>query len=189
MARRLRTASTPSSPLASPASPAASLASPRRTLSNSRSLPDATQKALLEILVGEEREAFFARPFQVYDRNPFLFGEKGSAFREKVHKRVKYLEESRKGKKQLFAVKCVELGVELPLAFFASPPAIEFLPSELDLPRSSRGSETMTSRFGPGTVRLTLGDPAWSCFSYQLALSFGSASDERRRQQQRRRRQ
>ena len=41
------------------------------------------------------------------------------------------------------------------------PAAIDFLPSELD---SSRGSGRMTSRFGPGTFGLTLGDPVWVAF-------------------------
>jgi hypothetical protein len=148
----------------------ASLSSPRRSLTNSSSLPDEVETALLEILVGNQREAHLARPFQVYDRNTALFGEKNTPLRRKVHRRIKYLEQTRKDRYDKFVKKCREHGVQVDGSASDDetenniqllPAAIDFLPSELD---SSRGSGRMTSRFGPGTIRLTLGDPVWAAF-------------------------
>jgi hypothetical protein len=152
MASRLRRSSAQSaSSFASPSSSTASISSPRKALTNSKSLPDANEKALLEILVGSEveREPHFARPCQTYDQNPDLFGPKGSDFRVKVHKRLKYLEKSRIKKGSLFYTRCLELGVQSPAESRpAVPTTVDFFASELD----SSQSGSMTDRFGPGKI-------------------------------------
>ena len=60
---------------------------------NRSTLPKATEKALLEVLLGTDR--YNPRHHQVYDQNKALFGEKNTKFRKKVVDRRLKLEKDR----------------------------------------------------------------------------------------------
>lgn len=164
-----------------------SLSSPRKSLTNKRSLPDEVETALLEILVGNLREAHLARPCQIYNQNTSLFGEKNTRQRRKVHRRIKYLEETRINRYNKFVKKCREHGVQIDGSdsdegeideSVVRLAAIDFLPSELD---SSRDSGSMANRYGPRKRCATVGDPALSSLLLTCVLSLCSASHGQRR--------
>jgi hypothetical protein len=105
------------------------------SLANSRTVPEETDKALLEVLNGPER--YNTRHFQVYDANQAAFGGKNSELRAKVHKRRQYLEKARVEQPVAYYRYCLKLGVA------AETPAELLHPPTTSAPPRTTGPATV----------------------------------------------
>ena len=127
--RRNSTSGLTDSTLATPSS--SSSKSNRRPLSNKKTVPKATDKALIQILLGPLRH--IERHYQIYDKDQGIFGKKNSTLRRAVIDRRRFLEKARIERPEEFHTLCIEHDLQPP----PPPTAVEYLASELDSSRMS----------------------------------------------------
>jgi hypothetical protein len=101
-----------------------SIASPRRPGANENSLNEASEKALLIVLLGAGR--FEKHHSRVYNRDPVHFGLPGSSLRTQVVNRRKYLERIRAEKPRNFYEICLYHGLSPPVPPLPPTETIEF---------------------------------------------------------------